>query len=188
MEFGWERRTYLSSALLPGMKRLVRSVHSLLGLRRATVCYSGYLLPCGRVQHGEHRGCGDPAAVYVALRPQQRSGDIQAVVSVHGGGQAGEDLPEEAASLQHTESGHAGAECVCVGRSLWRLCVPAARWPTVRPPAASRRFQPVLRRPRESRDRAQNTTGEAFRVLFCSTALMRSMSNIQQPVSTRTRG
>lgn len=122
MEFGWERRTYLSSALLPGMKRLVRSVHSLLGLRRATVCYSGYLLPCGRVQHGEHRGCGDPAAVHVALRPQQRSGDIQAVVSVHGGGQAGEDLPEEAASLQHTESGHAGAECVCGTLTVKLVC------------------------------------------------------------------
>ena len=123
MEFGTERK-YLSSALLPGMKRLVRSVHSLLGLSRATVCHPGYLLPSGRVQHREHRGCGDPAAVHVALRPQQRSGDIQAVVSVHGGGQAGEDLPEEAASPQHTESGHAGAECVCGTLTVcWRKVV-----------------------------------------------------------------
>lgn len=106
---------YLSGVLLPGVKRLVRSVHRLLGLSRAAVSHPGYLLPSGRVQDGEHRGCGDPAAVHVALRPEQRSGDVQAVASVHGGGEAGEDLPEEAASPEHTDRGHTGGERAAAG-------------------------------------------------------------------------
>lgn len=108
MEF-CESAAYLGRVLLPGVKRFVRSVHRLLGLRGAAVRHSGYLLSGGRVEDGEHRGSGDPAAVHVALRPEERSGDIQAVASVHGGGQAGEELPEEAAGLQHADSsGHTG--------------------------------------------------------------------------------
>lgn len=120
-------QTYLSCAQLPGLKRFVRGVHSLLSLSRATVRHPGYLLSRGRVQDGEHRGSGHPAAVHEGLRPEQRSGNIQAVVSVHGGGQVGENLTEEAASPQHTDRGHSGSECVQL--TLFVSAEPAADRP-----------------------------------------------------------
>lgn len=98
--------THLRRVLLPGLKRLVRSVHSLFGLSRATVRHPGDLLPGGRVQDGKHRGCGDPAAAHVGLCPQQRRGNIQAVASAHGGGETGEAGTGGAARPQHTHGGH----------------------------------------------------------------------------------
>ncbi|KAF3838977.1 hypothetical protein F7725_017694 [Dissostichus mawsoni] len=101
-------------APLPGVKGSVGSVHSQLGLGRAAVRHPGDLLPGGRVQHREHRGCGDPAAVDVALRPEQRSGDIQAEAPLHGGGQAGP---------QHAERGHNRGESVCGESVCAEVCV-----------------------------------------------------------------
>lgn len=105
--FEWSP-AYLSSVLLPGLEGPERSVHGPLGVSRATVRHPGDLLPGGRVQDREHGLSRGPDPIHEALRPEQRSGHVQAVVSSHGGGQADEELPEEAARAQHTEGGHVG--------------------------------------------------------------------------------
>lgn len=100
--------TYLGREAFPGVERLVRGVHSLLGLGRSAVRHPGDLRAGGRVQDGEVGGRGHPAAAHVALRAEQRSRHVQGVAAVHGGGQPGQDEPEEAAGPRHTEGGHTG--------------------------------------------------------------------------------
>lgn len=101
-------KAYLGCEAFPGVERLVRGVHSLLGLGRSAVRHPGDLRAGGRVQHGEVGGRGHPAAAHVALRAEQRSRHVQGVAAVHGGGQPGQDEPEEAAGPRHTEGGHTG--------------------------------------------------------------------------------
>lgn len=108
---------YFGRALLPRMKRRVRCVHRLFSFSRATVRHPGDLLSGGRVQDGEYGGCGDPSAVHVALGPQQRIGDVQAVVPAASCAQHGsscsrgvrEDEPKKTATSQQTKSGHCTA-------------------------------------------------------------------------------
>lgn len=101
---------YLGCGALPGLKRLVGGLHRLLGLCGPAVRHLGQLLSGGRVQNREHRGCRDPAAAQVALSPEQRGGDVQAVMSAEGGLEDGGHLPEEPAAPQRSDGGHTREE------------------------------------------------------------------------------